>query len=147
MAVWCAGEAVPGQQVPPGRERLPLEEHRQLAIKMRMDEYLAPHPTVTVRGWQELHSLAVVRNGVVQGDRTLFLQAEAVVERERSREALPSEARVGGRDSKASVETWEILLHQYIGLVQGRGSGQAQFTHQAILKCPPEPFNAPFGLW
>ena len=54
---------------------------------------------------------------------------------------------LGRWHSEPSVEAWQELTQNTIGLLQGAGIGQPQLRHQPVLEGAVGPLHSPFRLW
>ncbi len=91
---------------------------------------------------QELQVLRAERDGIIIGHRALMGEAADVVELELRRQGPIGRPGLGGGAGKARIVAREEGRQDGVGLVEGAGLGEAEFTDQAILEGAPEALDA-----
>jgi hypothetical protein len=97
------------------------------------------------QGWQR-DGVCAQGDGVVGGNDALVVQAQAAGEVETAGQAAKVRNRIGGGTGEALVVIGAEASQHGIGLFQGSGLSEAQFTDQAILTSAPGALDAALSL-
>jgi len=99
-----------------------------------------------MRAGEDLEHVLAELHGIVIGHGALVGEAADVLEVLVGGQRPVGAVRIGGCVSEARIVAWEELREDRIRFLQSAGASPAEFAGQAILKGPPEPFDATLGL-
>ena len=95
---------------------------------------------------KQLQGVLLIEHRVIFGDATLVLDAQRARQLQVSAQGPIGGLRLRRRDAEAGVEAGQECGQHRVRFRNGRGPGEAQLTHQAVLEGPIDPLHAPFRL-
>ena len=103
-----------------------------------------PGEAESLRLGRDLETVSIPLHDIVVADRALVMEAADAIEIFGS--GTPSFFGIARRATEATVVIGQEAAQDLVGGVQIVGTGQTQFTGEAILKGAPEAFDATLGL-
>lgn len=125
---------------------LALIADRDGPIEMFPDHDVGLGVAAPMRAGEDLEQVLPEPHGVVVGHGALVREAADVLEVLIGGQWPVGAVRIGGCVSEARIIAGEEAREDRIRFLQGACASPAEFADQAILKGPPEPFDATLGL-
>src|SRR3989304_3035455 len=127
-------------------EALALVAPRRRPVQMLADHDPRFGITLAARAGQDLEQMLAELDGFVVGHRALIGEAADVLQPVGSRQGAIGSLRIGRGLGEARIVAREEASQDRVGLVEGAGTGTAEFAAQAILEDAPEALNAALRL-